>query len=218
MSGDDPRSRYRSLGWRARLHVAVRWATCPFGPVEALLPDTGRVLDWGCGHGVLAILAASRQPGREVEGVDIDAEKIHLARRAAANGPEADRVHFGVIAPTDRPVGAWDAVVIDDVLYLLDPAAQEDLVRHAAGAVGPGGLLLVKDMAAEPGWKVVLTRMQEHLAVRFLRLTATGAGVHPSPRVDDLRRWMEDAGLAVEVHRLDRGYHCPHVAVTGRRW
>ena len=208
---------YRDQGARARVHVAARWATAPFGPLEALLPPAGRILDWGCGHGLLAVWAAALAPGRTVEGVDLDAAKLDHATRAAAAAGVADRVRFRQVAPGARPSGSWDAIVIDDVLYLLAPADQEALVAAAASALAPGGILVVKEMDREPAWKHALTRAQEVVAVRVLRVTATSGPLQPAPTASTVAGWMAAAGLEARCLRLDRGYHVPHAAAVGRR-
>lgn len=214
---DRPLRWYRDQGPRARLHVAARWATAPFGPLDDLLPASGRILDWGCGHGLLSVWAAARAPGRTVEGVDLDAAKLDHATRAAEAAGVADRVTFRQVAADDRPIGRWDAIVIDDVLYLLAPADQESLVAAAAGALAPGGVLVVKEMDHQPAWKHALTRAQEVVAVRVLRVTATSGPLHPAPTASTVAGWMRAAGLEARCQRLDRGYHVPHAAAIGRR-
>ena len=217
-AADRPTRWYRGSDRRTRAHVAVRWATCPFGALEALVPRSGDILDWGCGHGLLTLWLAESGPARTVVGIDVDAAKIDRARAAAAMAsPFADRVRFEVGASDARPAGAWDAIVISDVLYLVDPAAQRDLVDAAVAALAPGGVLVIKETGEAPRWKVRLSRAQEQFAVRVARLTATESGIHPPPTPQELATWLEGAGLAVTIQRLDRGYHTPHVAVVGEK-
>lgn len=222
MTGDLPSSGrplrwYRSLPIGSRAHVAGRWLTGPFGAIEALLPESGRILDWGCGHGVLALFAADRQPGRTVVGTDIDAAKLGGARRAVDAAGHADRVELRQVAPDAVPEGEWDAIVLNDVVYLLAADRQQRLVRACAAALAPGGVLVSKELGPSPRWKHRLSRIQEHLSVSALRITATGDGLQPFPDPAVVAGWMADAGLTTEVVPMDRGYHVPHVAAIGRR-
>lgn len=201
----------------ARLHVAGRWLTGPFGAIEALLPAGGRILDWGCGHGVLAVWAAANAPGRTVVGADIDAAKLRQATQAVDAAGLEGRVELRHVSPTDLPDGAWDAIVLNDVVYLMAPDGQQRLVRACAAALAPGGILVSKELGAHPRWKHRVSRAQEHLAVSALRITATGDGLQPFPDPTVVAGWMADEGLATEVVQLDRGYHVPHVAAIGRR-
>ncbi len=208
---------YRKMAFGTRAHVALRWATCPFGDIEAELPAEGAILDWGCGHGVLATWAAHRSAGRTAHGVDIDADKLEIARSAAVAAHLADRTSFALVDPDEVPDGSWPAVVVNDVLYLLTPDAQVRLVEAAAAVIAPGGVLVAKVMGDGPRWKVRATEAQEAMVVGRLGVTASDAGVHPSPSIDDVMSWMVNAGLSATARPVDRGYHCPHVLVIGRR-
>lgn len=216
----DPR---RPFGWyrgaprSARLHVRLRWATSPIGPVEELLPETGAILDWGCGHGLLDVWAASRAPGRSVVGVDIDARKVATARLASEAAGVGGRTWFTLVPPDALPEGRWDAIVLDDVAYLLDPRQLEALLRRCCRLLLPGGRLIVKDGMGASGWKRRLCSAQEQVSVRVARITASAAGVHPPPSADHLAELLASEGLGVRRLELDRGYHVPHLAVVGER-
>jgi 2-polyprenyl-3-methyl-5-hydroxy-6-metoxy-1,4-benzoquinol methylase len=217
MTSDRPTRWYRDADMGTRLHVAIRWATCPFDVVEPLLAREGRIADWGCGHGALSLHLAQRSPGRSVDGFDIDAAKLARARAAAAASPMVDRLSFEEVAHDAVLDSTYDGIVISDVLYLLAPDHQRDVVEAAAAALAPGGAIVIKDMAPTPRWKALASRAQEQVSVRLARITASGSGIHPGPGPQELAGWLTTAGLATEVRRADRGYHSPHVVVVGRR-
>lgn len=200
-----------------RAHLRVRWATCPIPAIEARVPTGGRVLELACGHGLLAAYLAATSPGRDVEGIDVDARKIEVASRAAGRARAAGaRLAFTVADMRHVPPGPWEAIVIADALYLLDADAQHDVIRRAAGALAPGGVLVLKEMAGRPRWKARWNRLQETLAVRVLRITeGRSVGVTPPDR---LAGAMAAAGLrVVESVALDPGYVHPHHLLVGRR-
>lgn len=211
-------SLYRDAPIPVRAHVRVRWATCPLRAVTAQLPPVGRVLDVGCGHGLLSVHAALSAPGRSVLGVDVDGRKVEHARAAAARARDQRGVdcHIAVAPPGQLPEGPWDGVAIVDVLYLLDADAQRRLVVDCARRLAPGGVLAVKEMALDPPWKFRWNKAQETLAVRVLGITKGGGRltfVGPSTIGD----WMAAAGLAVSHLPLQRGYLHSHHLVLGRR-
>src|SRR5882724_9913110 len=47
------------------------------------LPESGPVLDIGCGFGVFLLYYAATAPGRFVRGIDVNARRITMARQAA---------------------------------------------------------------------------------------------------------------------------------------
>lgn len=204
---------YRHLGRGDRFHVAVRWRSCPFPQVEEQVPRAGRVLDVGCGHGLFSLYLAARSPAREVVGVDVDEAKLASARQAAARA--ALPVEFAAADGPGLPAGPWAAVTILDVLYLLGVRAALDLVAQAAGALAPGGVLVVKELDVRPRWKYQLARAQEMVATRVIRITAGEHLVMVPP--DEIAAAMAGAGLAVERFPLDRGSLHAHTMVVGRR-
>ena len=205
---------YRAEPLGARLHVLLRWLTCPFPPIVEVLPSEGRVLEVGCGHGLFSGYLVRRSPRLQVLGVDIDADKIAVA---AASAPAAGgRLEFAVSDSGSVPEGPWDAVVLVDVLYLLDEPAQRALLTSCAAALAPGGLLVVKDMSTRPRWKARWNAAQEALSVRVLKITA-GSPEFAFTDPDERARWLVEAGLRdVRTRRLDRGRVHPHHLLVGR--
>ena len=204
---------YRNAPTGDRLHVLLRWFTCPFPPIVDALPSAGRVLEVGCGHGLFSGYLARRSPGLQVHGVDIDADKIAVARASASLA--GGRLDFAVGDSGSVPDGPWDAVVLVDVLYLLDEAGQRALLDSCAAVLAPGGVLVVKDMATRPRWKARWNAAQEALSVRVLKITA-GSPEFVFTDPDERARWLVAAGLRdVRARRLDRGRLHPHHLLVG---
>jgi 2-polyprenyl-3-methyl-5-hydroxy-6-metoxy-1,4-benzoquinol methylase len=204
---------YRAAPLGDRVHVVVRWLTCPFPLIVDALPTEGRVLEVGCGHGLFSAYLALRQTRLQVHGVDIDEEKIAVAAGSALTAGR--RLDFAVAISGSVPAGPWDAVVLVDVLYLLDEAAQRALLESCAAVLAPGGVLVVKDMATTPRWKARWNATQEALSVRVLKITA-GSPEFGFVDPDERARWLVAAGLRnVRARRLDRGRVHPHHLLVG---
>lgn len=211
-------SAYASEPWTTRAHTMVRWATSPMAAVERELPERGRVLEIGCGHGMFCVTAALGSPDRTVLGADIDGAKLVEARRAAAAaGLGEDRLEFLEVEPDWRPPTdeLYDAVVILDVLYLLGVPGALELTRAAARVVRPGGRLLVKEMDTERRWKARFCAAQEYAATRLTHVTE-GDTVELVP-LADIRAVMQDEGLQVGMRSLDRHLPWPHALLVGTR-
>lgn len=205
---------YRDEPLGVRFHVAVRARSCPFGEVERRVPRRGRVLDLGCGHGLGSLVLALGSPERAVQGVDVDGDKLPHAVAAAARAG-VENVRFDAVAPGWRPDGAYDAVVLVDVLYLLGQEAARSLLAAVASAVAPGGSVLVKEIDLRPRWKYQLARIQELVATRVTRITEGDDVDFLAPAA--IAEVLTTAGLEVEQVPLHRRRPHPHHLVVGRR-
>jgi 2-polyprenyl-3-methyl-5-hydroxy-6-metoxy-1,4-benzoquinol methylase len=206
---------FRELPWALRLYARVRYATAPLERVAALVPGGAReVVEIGCSTGVFANVLKARRPELDVTGVDLAANKVAAARRTVRGRPGL-RFEEGDAFAYVAAHGPFDVLTAVDVLYLLPPPRQDELIRVAAARLRPGGYLIIKEMTDRPAWKRRWCRFQESLAVRVLGFTK-GAGLYLRTG-DDYRRIMEAAGLAVETFDLNRGYPHPHFALRGRK-
>jgi ribosomal protein L11 methyltransferase len=115
-------------------------------PAPAEHSETARVIDYGCGSGILA-LAAVKLGAREAHCFDIDPQAlIASADNAAANGI-ASRVHIHDSAGT-LPVGA--AVLLANIL--AGPLCA--LAPRFASLVRPGGALVLAGLMSHEASEV----------------------------------------------------------------
>lgn len=207
---------YSDQGPRVRFHTWYRWRTCPFDRLERLIPRAGSVLDLGCGHGLLTLHLALSAPDRQVTGTDIDPDKLVVAAAAARAAGVDGRVVLHRSEDTGSVPGiegGWDAIVCNDVLYLLGVDEATALVRNMAEALAPVGVVVLKEMADRPRWKAAVNHVQETLAVRALGITE-GDRVDVVP-VGMLVSALQESGCTVSVHDIAKGYPHAHVAVVG---
>ncbi len=198
--------------------------------IASRAPTSGVIVDLGCGHGLFTQLLARELPGRDVIGIDLDAHKI-----AVANQVQLPNLRYlaADIATAELPPA--QAVTILDVLYLVPFPIQEQLLAVCADRLAPGGVILLKEMAELPRWKVALNWLEETLAVRVLGITdhsdkhadqadqpaqtqkQNGAGrFYFRPRAD-WQALFDRLGFNVETVPLDRGYYHPHVLFVARK-
>jgi 2-polyprenyl-3-methyl-5-hydroxy-6-metoxy-1,4-benzoquinol methylase len=195
------------------LHVATRLRSCPVAAIADATPSSGRVLDFGCGHGAVSLYLAITAQARQITGVDVDGDKLVHARAAAdaAGLP----ISFDHVDAAYRPTGEWDAITIVDVLYLLGEDAAFEVVDAAAAALAPGGVLLIKEIDVRPRWKYWIALAQEFVATRVLRIT-DGSRLHFVPPQQIVDR-LADANLDVEHRAVHRGRLHPHHLIVARK-
>lgn len=132
----------------------ARWGTRPNVVLTDLLgdlaPEPGTALDLGCGHGGDALWLAGL--GWHVTAVDVSQTALDRVAVGAAAAGVADRVTLRRhdLAET-FPDGTHDLVT---ATYFHTPVtiSREQVLRRAARAVAPGGLLVVIEHASLAPW------------------------------------------------------------------
>lgn len=205
---------FRDAPLAARVHIYGRWRLFPFPALLPFLPDTGKVVDLGCGHGLFSFFLSLSRPDLDIYGIDPDAMKIDLAQRLARRHGLA-KLTFAAGRAEDAVPPECDLVSIIDVLYLIPFSAQERLLRAAVRKLKPGGRLLIKEMSERPRWKAGFSKVQELISVRLLHLSQ---GKHFYFRREaEWHSLLGELGLRVRARRLDAGYIHPHLLLIAER-
>jgi len=153
-------ARYKPLSPWESFYLRTRWRLCPFGLVESHVPQRGRILDFGCGYGMLSHFLALRSPGRRVLGIDLNRDRIRVARRSGEGHPEVS-FQFGDVR--DFQETSFDAVVMTDVLHHLDDDRVEVLLRIIRSCLSDRGSLVVLDVDRSPFLKFYTTYLIDRL-------------------------------------------------------
>ena len=214
MTETDLPSLYREISFGAALHVMVRQKLFPYRALIPYLPDSGRFLDLGCGHGHWAFVMASLRADAEVIGIDPDHRKILIANQVLARSAYKN-IQFGVLGAEDYAVSNCDVISLIDVLYLVPYAQQEEILATAASGLRENGVLLLKTMDTKPRWKFALNLIEETLAVRLLGLT-TGREFYFRRREEWLKL-LEVMGFSIDVRYIGSGYLHPHLLFVARK-
>jgi SAM-dependent methyltransferase len=144
-------------------YSTVRFAICPYGRVESVVPRSGVIVDIGCGYGLFANLLAIRCPERQVVGCDTDAARI-----AAASLSIGDRKNICFFVSDSVPtLPLCDAVTMIDVLHHVPPDLRVQLLQEVVRKLCPGGSLIVKDIDKVPVGKYLWTYALDLLMTGF---------------------------------------------------
>jgi 2-polyprenyl-6-hydroxyphenyl methylase/3-demethylubiquinone-9 3-methyltransferase len=135
--------------------------------LRAHLPtlEGSRVLDVGCGGGLLAEELAHR--GCAVTGVDPSRRSLEVARTHAAGSALTIEYQAGVAEALPFADGQFDAVICCDVLEHVDDVSAA--VREAARVLRPGGLYLYDTINRTRRSKLLFIKLfQEWHATAFM--------------------------------------------------
>ncbi|MEO8585750.1 MAG: class I SAM-dependent methyltransferase [Acidobacteriota bacterium] len=145
-----------------RAHLDLRFRSAPWKRVVEALEPGGRLVDFGCGPGLLAHLLFRAGFAGTYLGIDPDSRKVERARRWL---PESPARLFSAGTVDAATLGAFSQATLIDVLYLVPPPERPDFLARAARALTPGGLFVALTSGGGPRWKRRLDTAQERLAV-----------------------------------------------------
>lgn len=109
--------------------------------LEAVVRPGHRVLDVGCGTGVLGV-AAALLGASHVDAIDIDPEAVRVTRELAERNGVDDVVRASG-TPLEQLAGTYDAVVANLLVPIIEREA-----GHLERLVAPGGALVVSGVLA----------------------------------------------------------------------
>jgi SAM-dependent methyltransferase len=225
---DEATERYRGAGRYAWHFAKGKLGGDPvfrFLLQQGVLPRRGRLLDLGCGQGVLMSLlqvaserlANGQWPGDwppppdalEMHGVELRADRVKSARLALGG---AITITQGDVRDVDLPPSS--AIAILDVLLYLDSDQQRTLLQRCARALEGGGVLLLREADAAGGAAFVVTHWAERIACwargqfrqRLLYRTA-----------DDWKAVLTSLGFSVGVQPMSTGTPFSNVLFIARR-
>ena len=154
-----------------------------------------RVLDIGCGGGILTEAMAAR--GAEVTGIDMTAKLLKVAElHALESGAQVDYRLTSAEALAAQEPGRYDVVTCLEMLeHVPDPRA---VVRACADLARPGGWVFFSTINRNPKSFLFAIVGAEYV----LRLLPRGTHEYARfIRPSELARWSRDSGLALQGSR-----------------
>lgn len=174
------------------------------------LPESGTILDLGCGFGLFSLYMAARRPAARIVGVDLDERRLALARRSAeALGLRNVSFEAGDLRDW-RPSERLHAAYALDVLHHIPVAAGDALLGAVHARLEPSGVFLLKDIDTRPRAMMLFTYV--------LDLLMAPKDVFSYRSVAAWRALLRQTGFAqLHVHYLWDVLPYPHVLLICRK-
>jgi SAM-dependent methyltransferase len=181
---------------------------------ERLLADPpARVADVACGGGWSSIAIARAYPKVSVDGYDLDAPSVELARENVAATEVADRVTVHLRDAGDPELaGSYQLVTVFEALH--DMSQPVEVLRSLRGLLADDGALIVMDERVAdaftaPGDEVerIMYTYSVLCCLPVGRADTPSAATGTVMRADTLRRYAAEAGFAdVEVLPIEHDF------------
>ncbi|MGQ4599180.1 methyltransferase domain-containing protein [Nocardia sp. R6R-6] len=170
----------REQVWSGRPNVLLVREIAPIAP--------GSALDLGCAEGADAIWLAEH--GWQVTAADVSETALARARAGAQRRGLSEQIDWQRHDLTESfPPGRFDLVTAQYLHSPLAPdGARTSILRRAAEAVAPGGLLLIVGHAGWPTWM-----LEPHVDMHFPTTAEVRAGL-----ALDAAEWQVEVDEVVE--------------------
>ena len=155
------------------------------------IPASGasKMLDLGGGHGLYSLALCERYP--ELHSTVLDLVTPVLQETPTANSDPSARVRFQKADILTAPIDAQsiDLVLLANVIHHFDESTNRLLFGRLAGALRPGGVLVVLDVMRAPS----VSESNQIEALMDLYFGAASGGQLWT--ATEIQTWQEEAGL-----------------------
>jgi len=175
------------------------------------ITDARRIVDLGCGRGLLFSLILAARGGGEspaLHGIEIAPSAARAARRAL--GGSATIVE-GDLA--EMAIPPCDVVTLLDVAHYLPDVVQDNLLARVRTALPEGGRLFVREVDAAAGAGFLAVRATERLAAI---VCGDGLRRFAYRSASALSHRLEAAGFTVAATPMGRGTPFSNVLLEAR--
>jgi SAM-dependent methyltransferase len=173
------------------------------------LPNEGRLIDLGCGLGILLALLSEARNRHHMEnesplpqtlkfyGVELLSWKVAAARQALGGRATIQQGDIRTFKLPD-----CSAAILLDVLFYLNAEEQQQILQRIASILQPGGILLLREADAAGGLRHYITNLAEHICCLW-----RGQG-WPALHYRSKAEWialLEESGFSVESLPMSQG-------------
>ncbi|MBI3754378.1 MAG: class I SAM-dependent methyltransferase [Deltaproteobacteria bacterium] len=196
------------------LYYIIRNTTAPFKQVLKYIPGDADILDLGCGYGILIDFMSAKKNNCKVTGIDINVTRIETLKEKY---PHHRFIAGDVLAEAKRlyaEKAGFDCIILFDVLYLMPPEKQKELIHIASRLLRPSGVFLIKEMDTEARLRFSFSYLQEFFSVKVMKITK-GDGLYFMSK-EDISGELCANNMQTEIIKMGSIFH-PHTLIIGRK-
>lgn len=150
----------------AKVFLLARWLLTPYKKMANELPLKGKILDQGCGHGLLTTHLALSSKEREVIGFDHDEKRVELAQDVAADIPNLKFMKGSFFGNEGLGFveGSFSGIALIDVMHYFSSTEQVEILKRAHNLLSPNGIVIFREVNPQGGLVSKWNRLYEKLA------------------------------------------------------
>lgn len=171
------------------IYNLIRSWILPLKDIDQIVPKNAKVLDLGCGEGVLTSYLAN-QPGRNIVGVDLNKNRIRKS--------DKKNLKFEYGDATKYPIKNVDVVIMSDSLHHMDKDSHQELLSKISQNLKKGNLLLIKDVDTSQFIRSRLTRLWDFILYPEDKVYFYNSKV--------LMKMLEELGFKVEIRYASKSF------------
>lgn len=146
-----------------RFVISMRLRFSSYDVMASFVPPSGRILDLGCGFGMLSNYLALSSEKRVVKGVDISVRRIDIAQRASKG---ISNICFEEADFLKTDLTGYDCILLIDTLHYFPAAVQNRIIERCCGQMHKMGMILIRDSNGDLKLRHFITRWYETLMTK----------------------------------------------------
>lgn len=180
---------------RGLFYMPARWLIVPFEQIESYLPRNGLVIDVGCGEGVMATLLAIKSSKRRVLGIDVNKNKINLAKKVSSLIPN---LTFEQKDAFNKSLPRANGLVLSDFLHHLPFEKHEELISSLSNILNSSGVMVIKEIDLKDGVRSKISRFFDFLFYPTEKVNFVNS--------DYLANFLTKLGLKVRIVKVKKWF------------
>lgn len=180
------------------------------------ISEDAKIVDLGCGNGMMSFMLALLSDKRQVKGVDYDEEKIQVAKNILLRNPALhNRVQF-----CNADLNLWDFEIADiyimaDVLHYMPAEEQKMVIEKAVNRLNIGGMIILRDADEDLTLKHTGTKFSEWQSTKIFEFNKTKDDQKNLFFTSAKERIHILENLGLEVQKLDHTKMNSNVVLIG---
>jgi len=137
---------YRDLGSWYGFYFYLKIQLLKLDQYDEYLPETGTIVDMGCGYGLVANYLALCLPNSKVTGVDLDAKRIQIASATVGSRKNIQFVNADAISWSMQD--ECSMIIMTDFLHHVSFENQKIMLQYAYDNLQDNGALIISEVDA----------------------------------------------------------------------